>query len=293
MFTKENNKRKILKLFSIFVILIPGVFFVLFLIFIKIFDVENRLLYHPTYDIKPIISELKGKTEIKSFYTSDNVKITFWHIKGSKNKPAIVFCHGHYFNVSYFQSKVTFLTQKGYEVYMLDYRGFGKSQGTPNEKGLYTDLESFIKYLDKSGIHQSRIVLWGHSLGGAVVTNTAARHKFKGVILESTFTNINDIKILSADSLKNPHDGYFDVLYTNFIKSMPINQQFDNSKKIGRITSPLLIIHSENDEIIPVKMAYKLAKLNPKAELYISETGNHDSLGWQNTPILDFLNSLE
>jgi len=293
MFTKGNNKRKILKIFSIFVILIPGIFFISFFIFTKIFNIEKQLLYHPTYAIKPVNSELKNKTEIKSFYAPGKIKLTYWHIKGDKNKPVIVFCHGHYFNVSYFQNKIAFLSQKGYEVFMLDYRGFGKSKGTPDEKGLYTDIESFVKYLGKSGISQNKIVLWGHSLGGGVVTDVASKYRFRGVILEGTFTSIKDIKISAANSLRSYPSGYFDILYANYIRAIPITQKFDNSKKIGNISSPLLIIHSKNDEIIPVEMGYKLAKLNPRAELYISERGDHDSLGWQNMPILNYLNSLK
>jgi hypothetical protein len=190
------------------------------------------------------------------------------------------------------QNKIKFLAKQGYEVFTLDYRGFGKSSGEIDEKGLYKDLDSFISYLNSQyKIPDNKIVLWGHSLGSAVVINEASKKKFEGVITEGAFTSVEDMKnyrILHKRNANPVHLFIRDYIFNN----MPITQKFSSKDKIAGIKSPMLIIHAVNDEMIPVEMGEKLAKLKPGAQTYFSKVGTHCSYGWQDKPVLEFLENL-
>ncbi|MDD3013210.1 MAG: alpha/beta fold hydrolase [Candidatus Gastranaerophilales bacterium] len=259
-------------------------------------NLERDLIYYPMdKKLADVRLELKNNFEDTYFYTLDGVKLNAWYIKSDKDKPTIIYCHGQGENISQWQSVTQSLTDNGYGVFMLEYRGHGRSEGSPSESGLYTDLESAIKYLKEyEHIPQNNIVLWGRSLGGAVVADVASRDKFKGVILESTFTNIRQAGIhLCSTKVSEGRFKFWSKLSTTFVRFMPMTQKFDTENKVSKISSPLLIGHSINDETIPVSMGRKLAALNPDAETYISKTGSHHSSEWFKTRALEFLYSLQ
>lgn len=256
---------------------------------------EKKLIYYPMdKEISPVRLTLKNKLQDTYFYSLDGIKLNGWYIKAQNNKPTVIYCHGQGENISLWQSVAQFLADNGYGVFMIDYRGHGQSAGSPSETGLYIDLESAIKYMknDKK-IPQSNIILWGRSLGGAVVADVASRDKFKGVILESTFTNIRDEAIhLTQTGILEGRRGFWEKISTKFVRFIPMTQKFDTEYKIYKISSPLLIAHSVNDTTVPVEMSYDLAKHNPNAQLYISKTGSHHESEWVLDRALKFMNSL-
>lgn len=258
-------------------------------------DIETNLIYHPMKNkIVPMRMELQGKLQDTYFYSADGVKLNGWYIKAAEGKPTVIFCHGQGENISLWQDNAQFLADNGYGVFMIDYRGHGRSEGKPYETGLYVDLESAIKYLkDIEKIPQSNIVLWGRSLGGAVVADIASRDRFRGIILDSTFTNIRDVAIhLTSNGILEGDGGFWSSMATKFVKYMPLTQKFDTENKIFKINYPLLLGHSVNDKTVPVQMAYELARRNPGCQLYISKTGGHHTSEWFFPRVLKFLESL-
>ena len=258
-------------------------------------DFETRMIYHPiNKNIAPVRMELQNKLQDTYFYSGDGVKLNAWYIKAQGNKPTVIYCHGQGENVSLWQDLAQVLADNGYGVFMLDYRGHGRSQGNPTESGLYRDLESAIKYLkDYEHLPQNNLVLWGRSLGGAVVADIASRDRFKGVILDSTFTNIrNEGLHLVKTGILEGKGGFWSGMASKFVKYMPLTQKFDTEHKIYKIDSPLLIAHSVNDTTVPVKMSYELASHNPKAQLFICKTGSHHSSEWIMPKVLEFLGYL-
>lgn len=254
-------------------------------------ETEKKLIYKPSNRIFELIPEIASGAEEGSFLSENNTKITYLRINGRKKSPVIVFCHGNNGNMTLpgNQNKMKFLVQSGYEVFMHDYEGFGKSEGMPDEKNLYSSLDSFVLYLNKElNIPESNIVLWGHSLGSAVVIDVASRKDFKGVIIEGAFTSTEEMRdyIIKNNRTGNPIDIFLrDYLYN----SIEITQKFDSKSKISLIKSPMLIIHAINDEQVPYITGKKLAELKPDAETYFSETGSHNDYGWQNEVVLEFL----
>jgi len=228
--------------------------------------------------------------------TNDGIKINAWYIPPGKKNITVLFCHGNGGNLTFYEEKISLLKEKGYGVLAIDYRGYGKSEGKPHENGLYTDLRSAVRYLkEKKETYEDEIVLWGLSLGGAVVAQIASESDdFRGVILQSTFTSIQD---MASNVL---HKAYLGINseYRNYpshkaVKMLPTFQKFDTINKIKHINSPLLIAHSIPDNIVPAFMSRELAAIKKDAGLFISEHGGHNEHGWFYPTLFKFLNSLE
>lgn len=257
---------------------------------------ETHMIYYPiNKNIADIRLNLYNRFEDTYFYSLDGIKLNAWYIEANEDKPTIIYCHGQGENISQWQSVAQSLADRGFGVFMLEYRGHGRSQGNPSETGLYRDLESAIKYLnDYKNINNDQIILWGRSLGGAVVADIASRDKYKGIILESTFTNIRDVGIhLCSTKILESNFNFWSNLSKNFIRFMPITQKFDTEHKIMKIESPLLIGHSLNDETVPVEMGKELAAINKRAELFISKKGSHHSSEWFKDRAIKFISDLE
>ena len=244
----------------------------------------------PSLIYGPIKEQTKSTLNLQDIYltTSDKVKINVWYVKAKNNKPTILFCHGNGGNISSYEDLADIFSSKGYGVLLLDYRGYGKSEGTPSEVGLYKDINAALKFLrNKEKLSNNQIILYGWSLGGAVVSEVASKEKFKAVILQSTFTNIKEEAIFMYGRLAK--DKFTKTLIKAFFENMICYQNYDNKSKIAKISSPLLIAHDIPDELIPVQMSYELAKLNPKAKLFISKTGSHNDGTWFYGEALKFI----
>lgn len=251
--------------------------------------------YYPTHELTNINDPaLKDKVQDLYLNTPDNVKINLWYLKAQNNKPTIIFCHGDAGNLSDYQTLLKTVADQGLGLVLWDYRGFGKSSGKPEEKGIYTDLKTVIQYLNKENVPDDKIVLWGYSFGGAIVAEIASHDKFKGAILHSTFTNQKEQRTFEIERKLNISNGSIkDSLLKSFIKIIPLrDQKYDTLAKVKNITSPLLIAHDIPDNVVPVEMSYKLLKANPNAQAFISKTGSHDDFNWVLGRALTFINSL-
>jgi len=258
--------------------------------------IEDKLIFYPIdKEFAQVRINAEEPIQDTYFYSRDGFKLNGWYIKAQANNPTIIYCHGQGENLSQWQNVAQFLANNGYGVFMIDYRGHGKSEGGPYEQGLYIDLESAINYLvDSKQVKRDNLVLWGRSMGGAIVADVASRNNFKAVILESTFTNLRDEAIhLTSTGILESKLGFWTSLSTKFVRYIPLITKFSTDKKICKITSPLLIGGSKNDETVPVAMSYKLESLNPKAKLFISETGSHHESEWFFPEVKEFLQSIQ
>lgn len=244
----------------------------------------------PSYIYFPSKDWIQSPQAIQSIYlkSKDKTLINAWYIKAKANKPTILFCHGNAGNISYYQEVIDTFSSKGYGLLLVDYRGYGKSQGAPSESGLYKDVNTALRFLkEKEKIPNRNIVIWGWSLGGAVVTEAASHEKYKAVILQSTFTNIKDeaLYVFQQQSQSSISRAIIRFLVDNLI----YYTKFDTKSKVVKIESPLLIAHDMPDTVIPARMSYELAKLNPKAELFISKEGSHNEGRWVYPTIIEFI----
>jgi len=243
---------------------------------------EHRMLYFPTREIEFTPEIINLSYEDIYFSTEDNVKLNAWFLPAKDSKFTLLFCHGNGGNICHRIEKIRALNALGLDVFIFDYRGYGKSDGRPSEQGFYRDISAAYEYLvSEKKISPDRIVLYGESLGGAVAIDLAARVHVKALITEATFSSTKDVARVVFP--------YFPVFL--------ISSKFDSLNKIKNIKAPKLIIHSQNDEIIPFVQSEKLFNAAPEPKKRLILIGPHNSCYIDSKEryfagIKDFLNSI-
>ena len=149
----------------------------------------------------------------------------------------------------------------GQDLLLLSWRGFSGNKGKPSELGLYKDANSAVKWLNTKGIGDKNIILYGESLGTGVAVEIASKNNFNSIILESPFTSIeNSAKI------------YYPYLPVKFL----LKDRYDSISKIGMINTPILIMHGEKDDVIPISMGKELfEKANSPKHSYFTSEDDH------------------
>ncbi len=215
------------------------------------------------YPIKKVY-ETNYSHENIIFNSLDGKKLNGWYVKPKDGKPTILFSHGNGGNICYFFDMLIPVAEKGYGVFIYDYRGYGNSEGFPYENGLYNDLRSAKKFLNtEKETPDKDIILWGLSLGGAVTSKIANEGDFKAVILQNTFTSIKDVGKYTLKKVTKIK------VSEHFVSLIPFFQNFNTNDRIDKITEPLLIIHSVYDEMIPYTMSAKLHYKNKNSTLIL------------------------
>ena len=234
--------------------------------------VEPRLTFLPVPDL-PATPEAYGLPfEEAVFETVDGVELHGWHIPGRRSDPAhapltLLHFHGNAENIAYLLPLAELTREAGYDLLLLDYRGYGRSRGRPSEAGIYRDGEAALEYLRRRGVTPDRVVLWGRSLGAAVAVDLASgENRPAGVVLESAFTSVRELL----------REGGGLVLYPlSFLSTY----RFDQAGKIGRVKAPLLFVHGTDDEVVPYHLGRRLFDLAPGSREFLSiEGGGHNDL---------------
>lgn len=237
------------------------IFFIFFFV-VLVRYVEKSNIYFPMKEITAT-PELAGLSyEEVYFDTSSGERLNGWFIPADKAKFTILFCHGNAGNISHRIDKAAMFYDLGINMLVFDYRGYGKSSGSPSESGLYEDAGAAYRYLtERRKIPKDTIVLYGESLGGAVAIDLAQKTAVQGLITEETFTSIPDMSRL---------------VYP-FIPSFVISTKFDSTDKIKKVRCSKLIIHSIDDEITPFYMGEKLFAEAPPPKKLLKIRGTHNT----------------
>ena len=195
--------------------------------------------------------------------TEDGVRLHGWYIPRHGSKQALLFFHGNAGNISHRGASVEIFHRLGLNVFIFDYRGYGKSEGKPDEKGLYKDARAAWRYLSKErGFGQDEIILFGRSLGGAVAAELAAEIQPGGLILESTFSSAKDVA-----------NAVFPVLS----RLIFLRYDFDTAAHVRRVACPVLVLHSPDDEIIPFRLGEKVFQAANEPKSFVKMRGDHNS----------------
>ena len=228
-------------------------------------SVLNRYIFIP----KKILPATPEKYAIAYreiwFRTSDRVQLNGWFLPGAAGRSLVLFFHGNAGNLSDNLEYLNLLHRAGFPIFIFDYRGFGKSGGEPlQENDLYLDGRAALAYLARQGWPQEKIIFFGQSLGSAVALQMALETKPAGLVMESSFTSMDEM-VRHVSPL-----AYYTVGWWG------IHLPFDNSRKIARVEVPLLLIHGEKDPVVPVQMTRRLFALAgaPKM-LHIISDGGH------------------
>jgi fermentation-respiration switch protein FrsA (DUF1100 family) len=173
-----------------------------------------------------------------------------------------VYNHGNAGNISNRLPKAEIFQSLGLGVLLYDYRGYGKSEGTPSERGTYADAAAAYRWLTEvKKIPPEKVVMYGESLGCAVALETALQEKSRALILESPFTS-------TVDMAKE--------IFPFLPARLMVTFKYDNAAKIGALKEPLLVLHSKDDDIVPFRMGRALFEAAPEPKRFQELKGSHD-----------------
>jgi uncharacterized protein len=241
----------------------------------------NRLFMYipdPTR-ICPAEAGLSGVGEIE-INVGDGIMLVAWHAPASEGQPTILYFHGNGANAANRAPKIETMRESGFGVFYLNNRGYGGSSGRPTEANNVTDAIAAYDHLIGLGVPASSIVAYGESLGSGQAVRLAAKRTVAAVVLEAPLTSTVDVGRIT---------------YFWLPLSLLITDKYDNERNIRLVTAPVLILHGEQDAVIPMEMGlrvYRAANEPKRIELF--PHGNHDDLfdhgAWRRT--LAFLTSL-
>lgn len=224
--------------------------------------IESRAVFFPVKTVEFYPSLINLSFQDLYITTPDKIKINAWLILHPKAKYTLLFCHGNAGNNADRLDKLKMLWDLGLNILIIDYRGYGKSEGHPSEQGLYQDAEAAYEYLvNDRKILPEQIILYGESLGTSVVIDLAARVKVRALIVEGGFSSGRDMAR---------------ILYP-FLSTFLFSDRFNSLEKIKKIEAPKLFIHSPDDEIVPFKLAKKLYNAASGAKEFIEINGDHNN----------------
>lgn len=199
------------------------------------------------------------------FRSDDGVQLHGWFLERERPRAVVLYLHGNGGNVTHRAHLLrTVHDRLGVSVLVLDYRGYGRSEGRPDETGVLADARAARAWLaERTGAAPSEIVLWGHSLGGSVAVDLAAAEGAKALVLESTFSSAPDVA----------------AYHYAWLPVRPLMKtRLDSHSKIGRYHGPLFQAHGDADTIVPMQFGRRLfeAANEPKRFEVIPGAGHDD-----------------
>jgi fermentation-respiration switch protein FrsA (DUF1100 family) len=242
--------------------------FLLFLGACLMFGLERRFIYVPSREVQLQPSELGLSATDLIAQTQDGETIRGWWLHragtkdaGSSTRLTLLMSHGNAGTIADRLHRVAHFQQHlDVDFVLYDYRGYGHSSGSPDEKGTYQDSRAVYDWLVARGVAKDRIVLFGESLGCAVSVQLALDRSVSGVILEAPFASIRAmVKALMPWLPIGP-----------FLRT-----HYDNLNKIGRVTAPLLILHGTADELIPFSQGEALFAAARGDKRFVPVPGAH------------------
>ena len=228
--------------------------------------IVESVLFQPSPGVDFTPGELGIAAEELRLQAEDGVRLHAFFLQGPPGSSrGILFLHGNAGNASHRLPNAAALRDLGAHVLLIDYRGYGLSEGRPSERGVYADARAGLAHLiEVQRIPEARVVLFGRSLGGAVAVDLAQDRPLAGVILESTFTSLHDMARRAVGPLA----------------SLVARSGFESAAKISRVRAPLLFFHGNRDSIVPYELGRRLyaAAPEPKAFETIEGADHNDTL---------------
>lgn len=164
------------------------------LIVVVVYAFQNRLVYFPVRNLDATPRALGFDYEDVWVTTEDGLRLHGWFVPAPSARATILHFHGNGGNISHRLEYIALFRKLALNAFLIDYRGYGQSEGRPNELGTYRDARAAWRYLtDRRGLAPATVILHGESLGGAVATWLAAQTKPGALILESSFTSALDL----------------------------------------------------------------------------------------------------
>jgi uncharacterized protein len=227
---------------------------------------EKRLIYFPYRTLDPTPSSLGLAFEDVRLTAEDGVRIHGWFLPVDNPRYTVLVCHGNAGNISHRLDRAMSLQgQIGASVLLFDYRGYGQSEGSPDEEGTYRDARAAYAFLtERKGAKPESLVLFGESLGTAVALQLALEKPARALVLESPFASMRDMAREALPFLPVWH---------------LVRTRYESEAKAPRLRMPLLVLHGEKDDMVPIAQARRVfaAAPDPKRFYAIPEGGHNDT----------------
>jgi fermentation-respiration switch protein FrsA (DUF1100 family) len=227
---------------------------------------EKGFIFFPEKTIFETPADVGLPFEDLYLQTVDGVKINAWFVPYPGSRAALLWFHGNAGNLSHRVDQLRHLHRElKISILMVDYREYGRSEGTVSEEGTYQDALTSYDYLAaRPDLDPVKIVAFGQSLGAGVAVELALHRKLNGLILEAPFTSVREMA-----------RAVMPWLPIGFLFST----RYDTLSKIGRVEAPVLIMHGDRDEIVPYPQGRRIfeAAREPKTFYTISGAGHNDT----------------
>jgi fermentation-respiration switch protein FrsA (DUF1100 family) len=227
---------------------------------------QASLLYFPGIPSRALTAtplDIGLAYENVTLTTDDGVQLHGWWIPHAQPRATLLHLHGNAGNVSHRLELIRIFHALGLAVFIFDYRGYGRSQGKPSEEGTRRDTLAAWRHLTKARqIPPERVVLHGQSLGAALAAWLAARQRPGALILESAFTSVPE---LAAE------------LYPWLPARRLARFRYDTRAALATVRSPVLVIHSPQDEIIPYAHGQRLYETAGEPKAFLRLRGDHNT----------------
>ena len=222
---------------------------------------QRKLMYYPVRSLlEPAAYGVEAK--VIPLQTADGMKIEGWFMPAADGMPVILHMHGNAGNLSDRREVYNAYHAAGFGVFALEWRGYGRNEGSPSEEGFYHDGRAAISWLKQQDIEESQIILYGESIGTGTATQMAIEIKPKALVLEAPFTSL----------WERAGEIYWWVLPARYM----VKDRYESKSKIGKVEAPVLIFHNSGDRIVPAhhgKALYELA--NQPKFIEIVESAEH------------------
>jgi len=229
---------------------------------LALFLFQARLVFLPSRTLAASPARIGLDYEDVWLQTADGIRVHGWYIPQPQARGTLLFFHGNAGNIGDRLESIGIFHRLGLNTLIIDYRGYGKSEGTPGEKGSYSDAEAAWRHLvDARRIPPQKVVIFGRSMGGGVASWLAARVAPAGLILESTFTSVPDMAA---------------KVYPFFPVRLLARIRLDAKASLPGVHAPVLVIHSADDEIVPIAHGRSLFDAAPEPKRFLELRGGHN-----------------
>jgi uncharacterized protein len=225
---------------------------------------EPRAVFFPTRGEQETPAELGIAYQSIRLRTADGVEIAAWQLEPESATADIVYFHGNGGNLSLWLPVFATVHRFGYRVLAVDYRGYGTSDGTPSERGLYADAEAVARHALANRPPGRPLIYWGRSLGGVIAAAAARAAPPDGLILESTFAE--KASVLRGNPIMRALNAFS-------------SYRLDTVDHLRGFTRPILVVHAERDSVIPYRLGRELFERLEGPKTFVTlKDGDHNDL---------------
>jgi pimeloyl-ACP methyl ester carboxylesterase len=224
---------------------------------------QPQMIFFPMDDLHQTPANWGLDYEDAVFETEDGVRLHGWFLPKPEAEQVLLFFHGNAGNISHRRESIEIFHRLGLNILIMDYRGYGKSEGKPHEQGFYKDAKAAWRYLTvEKGFEPRNVIIFGRSLGGAVASRLAADVPARGLILESTMSSAKE---------------FAREVFSVLSRLVVIRYDFNTVQNIQRVHYPVLVLHSPDDEIMPFHLGQKVYQSANQPKQFVRMRGDHNN----------------